>query len=279
LDTISKIALSVAAIGVYLVAYQLTATTPPSRIEAHATVDLDASPRLSSRASSTPRTVPVERPRFRYSLIAGGVTSVAELRASTSLDPILKKAYGEFNWARAHAFVFGTDTGVFMEFRRGNIIHWTKNRVVVPAGTLAFTDGRFTVLARCGNLISWAPSEPSEEINPGLLESPVEPISPPATPPTVDRREWQSASTTTPALPGPVATNTTPSATTGPQVETLGGTPCCFGVIYLPPVNTTSAPPSVTPPITPTVQVPEPSSLTLLVAGLLALAIIRKAVA
>ena len=66
------------------------------------------------------------------------------------------------------------DILVFMAFRRGQEIKWTRRPLVVHKGEYVLTFCGKTVLARCGNLISWTPMQPSEDVPPSFLEAPVE---------------------------------------------------------------------------------------------------------
>jgi hypothetical protein len=98
------------------------------------------------------------RTNYNMSIIPFGVTSVEE-----------------FKDARV-VYVTGC---YFTSYRRGDSIFWTQ-RCKNFKGELAITDGRQTVLMRCGNLVTYTPQEPSEDLIDGTLDVPEPP--PPAPP-------------------------------------------------------------------------------------------------
>jgi hypothetical protein len=66
------------------------------------------------------------------------------------------------------------DIVTFSTFRKGNEIKWAQRPVVVKKGEYVMTFCGKTVLARCGNLVSVSPMQPSEDVPPALLEDPEE---------------------------------------------------------------------------------------------------------
>jgi hypothetical protein len=66
------------------------------------------------------------------------------------------------------------DIVTFSTFRKGNEIKWAQRPVVVKKGEYVMTFCGKTVLARCGNLVSVSPMQPSEDMPPALLEDPEE---------------------------------------------------------------------------------------------------------
>src|SRR6266705_64518 len=123
---------------------------------------------------------PVSSRSYRLSLIPGGVKSVAELQAAVLTDKNLSKIYEGFDWANARLFTFDRPQRVWATFRVGDSVYWSQKQITVPAGSTAITDGTRTVLSRCGNFISYVPMQPSQEIDPDILEEPV--VTPPIPP-------------------------------------------------------------------------------------------------
>ena len=198
---------------------------------------------LASAPAPTP-TAPKKILVWRHSLIPGGVESIEYLRARVSLDPALQKAYEGFDWSRARLFTFPKDRPVFMSYRLGDKIRWTRRTVLVKEGAEAITDGVMVILTRCGNLVSFVPVEPSEDLPPQLLETPVESDS------------LTLLSSPEEPAPGSVD-NSTPAA--------------------LPPVNVVGLPPVLLIPSgVQAVHLPEPSTLYLLGVGLIFLVILRR---
>jgi PDZ domain len=133
-------------------------------------------PRTVVEQHKKPPAVSVIRVSFRplnLALIPGGITSVEEFRQRVAEDPTLNSFFGSCNVAATFQ-PLPDDILVFIAFRRGQEIKWTRRPLVVHKDEYVLTFCGKTVLARCGNLISWSPMQPSEDVPPSLLETPVE---------------------------------------------------------------------------------------------------------
>ena len=120
--------------------------------------------------------VAVIRVSFRplnLALIPGGINSVEDFVKRVAADPTLSSFFGSCN-VNATIQPLPQDILVFIAFRRGQEIKWTRRPLLVHKGEYVLTFCGKTVLARCGNLISWSPMQPSEDVPPSLLETPVE---------------------------------------------------------------------------------------------------------
>jgi hypothetical protein len=136
-----------------------------------------------AKAVPVPRTaaIPVSFRPLNFALLRGGFTTSDEFFERVSQDPILHSFYGDCSDRNATMNSLPEDVRVFTAFRRGNQIKWAQRPLLVRKGEYVLTYCGKTVLARCGNLISMAAMQPSEDIPPGLLETPVDPIEPPLT--------------------------------------------------------------------------------------------------
>ena len=110
---------------------------------------------------------------LNLALIPGGITSVEEFRQRVAEDPTLNSFFGSCD-VGASFQPLPDDILAFIAFRRGQEIKWTRRPLLVHKGEFVLTFCGKTVLARCGNLISWTPMQPSEDVPPSLLETPVE---------------------------------------------------------------------------------------------------------
>jgi hypothetical protein len=110
---------------------------------------------------------------LNLALIPGGITSVEEFLQRVAEDPTLNSFFGSCD-VEATIQPLPDDILVFIAFRRGQEIKWTRRPLLVHKGEYVLTFCGKTVLARCGNLISWTPMQPSEDVPPSLLEAPVE---------------------------------------------------------------------------------------------------------
>jgi hypothetical protein len=133
-------------------------------------------PRTAVEQHTKPPAVSVIHVSFRplnLALIPGGITSVEEFLQRVAEDPTLNSFFGSCD-VEATIQPLPDDILVFMAFRRGQEIKWTRGPLLVHKGEYVLTFCGKTVLARCGNLISWTPMQPSEDVPPSLLEAPVE---------------------------------------------------------------------------------------------------------
>lgn len=124
----------------------------------------------------TKRGVSVIRVTFRplnLALIPGGITSVQQFRERVAEDPTLNSFFGSCE-VEPTLQPLPEDIMVFIAFRRGEEIKWARRPLLVHKGEYVLTFCGKTVLARCGNMISWSPMQPSEDVPPSLLETPVE---------------------------------------------------------------------------------------------------------
>ncbi len=190
---------------------------------------------------------------FPYSVVPGGVASVAELKAAIARDPVVAAHYARFDVSKARVTHTDRERMVYVSYRRGNQLYWTKGKLKLAKGEKLITDGVITARSRCGNQVSetpsplTAPNEPSAK----TLDTPDPPDASSTqlyNPDWFNQADWGSNLTA-------VWTKNPPSAAAGPTGPGPTGLP-----LFIPPAGNTSN--------TPVVPVPEPSSLALLLIGL-----------
>ena len=118
---------------------------------------------------------------LNFALLRGGFTTSDEFFARVQADPILSSFYGACSEKNVAMKPLAEDILVFSTFRRRNQIKWARKPLLVRKGEYVLTFCGKTVLARCANLISWTPMQPSEDVPPSLLEIPTEVMRDPAT--------------------------------------------------------------------------------------------------
>jgi hypothetical protein len=211
-----------------------------------------------------------DRVFYPYSVISGGVRNSAELRNAVAHDDTVAQHYADFNLSNARVMQLREARAVFVSYRVGNRIFWTRNRLNLPAGETVVTDGEHMARTRCGNRLSDVPigpvlaSEPLPEAmeipaDGGLLAAP-ESLSelPLAAPPT-------TAIVVPPPAPGSIYIPIVP------PLFPIGGTPSSPGIPLGPPL-----PPPPPPPPPPAISTPEPSGLLLLGAGCACVWLLRR---
>lgn len=107
------------------------------------------------------------RPIYPYSVVLGGVEDVKELKWVAEHDPIVGAHYAGFDYARAQVVRLTLARTVYVSYRIGNRIYWTRRRITLHKGEKLITDGRMTARTRCANRVEETPQQEAA--------SPVEP--------------------------------------------------------------------------------------------------------
>ena len=108
-----------------------------------------------------------EHPVYNYSVVPGGVHSVAELRAVTERDQTVARHYAGFRYADARVVTLQKAALVYLSYRKNGKILWTSQPHKLKAGEKLITDGKITARTKCANRISvrkqlaTAPEEPT----------------------------------------------------------------------------------------------------------------------
>lgn len=109
-------------------------------------------------------------PVYRYSVVPGGVHSPRELQLASADDYVVRTLYNGVNFPLVHEHRLATDTILYISYRKGLHVFWTKGTHVLHAGEVVYTDGKRLVRARCGNLLSLTPRYPTEPTEPTVAE-------------------------------------------------------------------------------------------------------------
>jgi hypothetical protein len=119
---------------------------------------------IAASASSGARTV------FRHSVVPGGVYTADEAQAAMSRDSTVADHYRQVSPAVLHPETLAADQLVYMSYRIGDQIYWTKNKVLLREGERILTDGVNRIRARCGNCLSLQPMQPTADAEPDSAE-------------------------------------------------------------------------------------------------------------
>jgi hypothetical protein len=152
------------------------------------------------RSHSSPnfpqRPLLIARPLFPYSIVPGGVESAQELRNAIAHDPVVAEHYADFDLPNACIRRNDRNRSVYVSYRIGEKIFWTKKPLTIAKGETLITDGAHIARTRCGNRVSetpvqpMSPAEPPPQAletaqNPGLLADPAPLFELPIEPPPV----------------------------------------------------------------------------------------------
>jgi hypothetical protein len=107
---------------------------------------------------------------YPYSVIPGGVTSADELRETSAHDKTVATHYAGFNYNRARVIEVNEPRLVYLSYRRGNKVYWTRKQASLHKGEKLLTDGRITARTRCGNQVSVLPQANTSPEEPLLAE-------------------------------------------------------------------------------------------------------------
>ena len=121
---------------------------------------------------------------YPYSVIPGGVRDVNELREIAARDFVVRRHYAHFDYDHASLVRAGKQRLVYMSYRRGDAIFWTRKKVHLQPDELLLTDGVVTARTRCGNQVSETPKSEVSEEEPteDVFDQPVAEIEPRALP-------------------------------------------------------------------------------------------------
>jgi len=99
------------------------------------------------------------RPVYPYSIVPGGVEDAKELKWVAEHDPIVGAHYAGFNYARAQVVQLTLARTVYLSYRIGTHVYWTRRRITLHKGEKLITDGKMTARSRCGNRVEETPQQ------------------------------------------------------------------------------------------------------------------------
>ena len=101
-----------------------------------------------------------QRPVYPYSVIPGGAYNAQELRGRLKADGVAARHYQSFDLTHLKITKANSNAAVYLSYRKGKSIFWTRKAIHLYAGEVLLTDGKFYARARCGNRISTVPQQP-----------------------------------------------------------------------------------------------------------------------
>jgi len=133
-------------------------------------------PPLAVTTALRDRDAASRRPVYPYSIIPGGVVSVAELRSAVAHDPVVAAHYAAFDLANARLVQVREARAVYVSYRRGDDVFWTSKKLRLAVGETLLTDGEHITRTRCGNQVADEPRMPvslAGDPEPQTLDTPV----------------------------------------------------------------------------------------------------------
>jgi hypothetical protein len=202
-------------------------------------------------------------------VIPGGVESAAELRNSVTRDPVIAKHYEDFYIERARVVRLSEDRPLYVSYRLGNNVFWSKKRFMLRKGETVITDGEHMARTRCGNRLAEAPTGPVMAVEPEFETAPPEEAQAIAGGPALAGAPFAPGEI--PLTPAPTSVIPPGSGFPGAGIIGSPGIPIAGG-------GSPSSPSTPVPPIIPPppITTPEPETLLMLSAGLTGVLLGRK---
>jgi PEP-CTERM motif-containing protein len=110
------------------------------------------------------------RPVYAYSVVSGGVKDARELKWVAQHDPVVASHYVGFNYDRARVVRLALERSVYVSYRIGDRVYWTRRRVTLKKGETVITDGKITARSRCGNRVEEAPQQATSSSEPPVAK-------------------------------------------------------------------------------------------------------------
>jgi hypothetical protein len=106
------------------------------------------------------------RPVYPYSVVPGGVEDAKELKWVAEHDPVVAAHYAGFDYDHARVVRLVLARTVYVSYRIGNHVYWTRKRLTLHKGEKVITDGRITARARCANRVEEMPQQAAAPAEP-----------------------------------------------------------------------------------------------------------------
>src|ERR1700736_6950188 len=87
-----------------------------------------------------------------------------------AVDPVVAQHYANFDITKARRVTLDAPKLVYVSYRIGNKVFWTKHKLALRKGESMLSDGRNMARTRCGNRISVLPVRPNAPAEPSSSE-------------------------------------------------------------------------------------------------------------
>lgn len=139
--------------------YSPSAVAPvplPERKAAAAGYPLDATPYRRGQ----------NRLVYPYSVIPGGIKTLADLKLAVADDPVVARQFQGFNFQHARLVQVAQKESMFVSYRIGQKVYWTRKKLPLHPGETLVTDGNITARTRCGNRVAKVPLDTGSPLEP-----------------------------------------------------------------------------------------------------------------
>ncbi|MDP9339032.1 MAG: PEP-CTERM sorting domain-containing protein [Acidobacteriota bacterium] len=98
------------------------------------------------------------------------------------MDPVVARHYSDFDLAKIRRVTLNTPQMMYVSYRIGNNVLWTRHKMTLPKGETMLTDGNLMARTRCGNRVSAVPISPNALVEPAAEEFNAPTFAPLSTP-------------------------------------------------------------------------------------------------
>jgi PEP-CTERM motif len=198
------------------------------------------------------------RPAYAYSIIPGGVESAEELRQIVEHDPVAAQEFQGFDYQNAHLVTVSEKQSLYVAYRKGDKVYWTKKKIDLHPGETLISDGKIVARTRCGNRVAVAPLGP-----PGIMD----PLQSDFDQPLFSNEMVTNAAEPKPAVYAAAIPSAQPGA--GNALQPIAHHKPFMPFLLLPPIAGIAAGAASSPSAhTPLAVAPEPGTMLLLSSGL-----------
>lgn len=173
-------------------ARQQPSANPPRALAKKADGGLLSSPHddyasQTRQSSLRPPARGVGRLVYPYSVVRGGVANPDELKHAMEYDPIVSRHFQGFDYQRAHVVRLSEKQAMYVSYRIGDRVYWTRRKIALLPGEKLITDGTIVARTRCGNRVAAVPMDTGSPLEPTIdeLEQPFILRDPDPTPPVL----------------------------------------------------------------------------------------------
>ncbi len=118
-------------------------------------------------SGSKPLVIPgVDRVVYPYSVVPGGVVNPDELKRVMEYDPVVSRLFHGFDYRHAQLVKVAEKQAMYVSYRIGDRVYWTRRKVSLHPGETLITDGTIVARTRCGNRLASVPLDTGSPLEP-----------------------------------------------------------------------------------------------------------------
>lgn len=103
---------------------------------------------------------------YPYSIIPGGIKTLADLKLAVAEDPVVARQFQGFDFQNARLVQVAQKESMFVSYRIGQKVYWTRQKLPLHPGETLVTDGKITARTRCGNRVAKVPLDTGSPLEP-----------------------------------------------------------------------------------------------------------------